>query len=187
MTIVFQQYLVKSSIAGYFSLCIRDPVSVHNNVFPSSYRYMSLASLQVHVLGFPTGSPQLLTGVSNKLLFEWVFWRYCTVGGQIFRRAVVALPASNNWQRTCNGITLTKIIYIIKPTDLSEFSPRISVVSPSKEEIIYITNPTVLSWKSFKKSPLIGKVSRILTKESSYLSRHFSKAILRAINHYLAA
>ena len=153
---------------------------------------MSLASLQVHVLGFPTGSPQLLTEIGR---VEYATFRNEFLGGilplaarSFVARVVVALPASKQqWQRTCNGITLTKIIYIIKPTDLSKFSPRISVVSPSKEEIIYITNPTVLSWKSFKKSSLIGKVSRILTKESSYLSRHFSKAILRAINHYLAA
>ena len=158
---------------------------MHNNIFPNSYRYMSLASLQVHVLCFPTGSPQLLTEIGFETSFLEVLYRWRPDLSS--REVVVALPASNNWQRTCNGITLTKIIYIIKPTDLSEFSPRISVVSPSKEEIIYITNPTVLSWKSFKKSSLIGKVSRILTKESSYLSRHFSKAILRAINHYLAA
>ena len=101
VTIVFQQYLVKSSIAGYFSLGIRDPVLVHNNIFPNSYRYMSLASLQVHVLCFPTGSPQLLTEigrVSNMLLFETsfqeVFYRWRPDLSS--REVVVALPASNN-------------------------------------------------------------------------------------------
>ena len=78
VTIVFQQYLVKSSIAGYFSLGIRDPVLVHNNIFPSSYRYMSLASLQVHVLCFPTGSPQLLTEIGR---VEYATFRNEFLGG----------------------------------------------------------------------------------------------------------
>ena len=98
VTIVFQQYLVKSSIAGYFSLGIRDPVLVHNNIFPSSYRYMSLASLQVHVLCFPTGSPQLLTEIGWYATFRNEF-----LGGilplaarSFVARVVVALPASNN-------------------------------------------------------------------------------------------
>ena len=92
VTIVFQQYLVKSSIAGYFSLGIRDPVSVHNNIFPSSYRYMSLASLQVHVLCFPTGSPQLLTEIGRYATFRNEF-----LGGilPLAARSVIARSGSS--------------------------------------------------------------------------------------------